>query len=499
MKQKQTFPDLILRYALGLIIVVGLGYPIIGMADTVATPGKLELSSATLLKLHNVQFAAGSAKQLKDFNTQPATDKTEDASPSGPDLNAPPVFLADVYESQSRNIRNDFDNHLPYSHKLIRDHSSLNTYYFYPSGYLLKHDAKEGFALNFLHRTRESESENELIVMTFTIAPRQIIGALPLINHLANEAIKPLNKKPVSLNRLPISSVKVVLQSLTSMISAENVRVINSPQTVGDEIKVQATMTQSEKEDVVASIRNGGLSGDLVFTTNNNSFELVIPYLVSFTSYAGEWITDITNLQSTESIKNVSPYPLALTEVVAYAKKNNQVQRVVKRLAEPGLIAPGAAAVSDIAFKTLFADKGELIAAWPVFEKVASEEYLNEIERSILVSPGLASKSPLAIEAIPNVFTEFSIFKLVVEIRSENFSAGEKIEQIKTVTLRADQTQAQIDLYLDKDKDKNKIYEYRIKPYHSEGAEFKQSTWIRSDGGLDITISKKDIQPLVIP
>jgi len=466
------------------------------LADAKVADGKaLRLANTQILR--GVKFDGTVASRLKTFETQAATDVSEDRDPEGPDEAAPPVFLADIYEAKSRHISDDFANRLPYSQKLFRDHASLNTYYFFPSGYLLKYEAEKGFALNFLYRTREDDSGNNLVVMTFTIAPREIPGAIHLMNELAAEAIKPANKKPVKLQRLPISSVKVVLQSLTTMIPEENIRVINSPQTVGDEIRVQATMTESEKEDVVATIRSGGLSGDLVFATNDNSFELVVPYVVSFTDYAGDWVSDITAIKTTESLVNNSPYPLALAGIVAYTQQNKNIERHFIPLAEPTLLAPKAKAKADKSYQDLLAGKGEVIATWAAFEKATCDTCLNSIEHAILVSPGMTSKTQLNIEAIPNIFTEFNLFKVVVEVRSSGFSTGADRVESKTFTLRGEETQVSSAFYVNRDAQKPDTLEYRIKPYHADGDPMTQSDWVKSDS-TDITLTKRDIEPLLI-
>lgn len=448
-------------------------------------------------RLLNVYTKLPDFTQLKEFKDQPATEASEDKEPSGPDVNAPPVHLADVYESKSRHVQDDFVYQIAYSDKLIRDHSSLNTYYFYPSGYFLKYSTGKGYELDFLHRTREEESGSDLIVMTFTIAPRQTPGSLQLITELASAAVEPANKKPVSLKRLPISSARVSMSSLSSMIPEENLKIINSPQDVGDEIRVQAIMNQSQKEDVVASIRSGGLSGDIAFKTNNNQFEIVIPYYVNFTDYAGDWISDITKLKTSESLTNTSPFPLAMSGVVAYTKKSNKVERHFVSLADPVVMSPGAKATADTNYDQLFTNKGSVIATWAAYDKVACDACINKIEQAVLVSPGVASRSKLAIEAIPNIFSEFSLFKVLIEVRSKHFSSAGDFEEVKSVTLRAEESQAELTLYINRDKPTKNIFEYRIKPYHSDGAETKQSSWIKGESVSDITITKRDIEPLM--
>lgn len=482
----------VLRFAtVCSILAVVVSSPI--FAQTAA-----KLDSAVLADTLALQ--RGSTRILVPYGKQGASTKEEDGPPSGPDVDISPTYLVDKFAGYSDSIDDDFDRYLPYSDELIRDHTSLNTFYFYPGGYLLRRDKQDGYDINFLHRTRDEESSSDLILLTFTLSPRHLDGALPLLEELADFAIEPLNNKPVDLNRLPISSVKVNLGGLTALIPEENVRVINSPRRVGDDIRVQASMTQSQKEDVVASIRSGGLSGDILFRTNNESFELVVPYYVSFTDYAGEWFSDVTELSTTDSFTNVSPFPLVLAGVAAYVKPSSsaQIRRYFVPLAQPTVLSPGAVASSDRGYDDLFRDYGEPVATWPVFERAECEECLDAIEREILVSPSMASRAELPIEVIPSVFEQFTLFKILVEIRSQYFSPSGDAVETRSFTLRGDETRTTAELYLDREnQDAETVFEYRIRPFHAEGLDTSFSDWQIDDGLMDITVHAGMIRPLV--
>jgi len=470
------------------------------MADTTVTADRLTAAKDVRL-LNTYNFKRSRSKNLQTKSTQAAVEKEEDGDPTGPDNEVSPTYLADRFEPVSpRHIRDDFDSVIPFSDEIFRDHTSLNTYYFYPAGYLLKYDHDDGFDINFLHRTRTDESAEELIVLSFTLEPRQLNGGMSLLRQLAHYAIQPANDKPVDLLRLPISEVNVNMSGLSSLIPADNVLIINSPQKVGDPIKVQATMTQSQKEDVVASIRDGGLSGDIVFKTYNNSFELVLPYYVSFTEFAGEWITDITQLDTSESIENHSPYPLLLSGLVVYAKSSTgeTLKRYQIPITEPVVMESGAQAKADRSFSQLVASYGDVVAAWPTYERVSCDECLNAIERDILTSPAQASRTDLPIEAIPNIFSNFSLFKVLVEVKSGLFSPGSESVETKTFTLRQDVTNLSTTLYVNKDDSGDDAeFEYRVKPYHNDGLEIGFSDWKSSQGVMDITITAGDIRPLM--
>ena len=467
-------------------------------ADTNQPSAKLAVKDLRVINAVNFKPARAQLLYLK--TTPPATDKQEDGEPTGPNNEISPMYLADRFEALSpRHIRADFEHHIPFSDELIRDHTSLNTYYFYPAGYLLNYDRTDGFEISFLHRTLSDELADQTVMMSFTLVPRQLDGAIPLLQSLADYAIKPANDKPVNLQRLPISDVTINLAGLSSIIPAENIHIINQPQRVGDTIRVQASMTQSQKEDVVASIRSGGLAGDIVFKTNNNSFQLVVPFIISFTDFAGDWLTDVTTVAANDVIENLSPYPVLMSGIVVYVKavSENKLKRHVVPLAKPVVIDAGGRGKTDTGFKELVASLGEVVSAWPDFERVTCDACLNAVERKILVSPAQASRVSLPIEAIPNVFDQFSLYKILVEVKSTHFAASNDVVEVRNFTLRADDTLSSATLYADRDSASGATFEYRVKPYHNEGLELGTSEWQSNHGVMDITITAGDIAPLM--
>ncbi len=457
----------------------------------------MSLSNATVIPKY--RFNDTKAMVLIPPTAQPAEEEAEDGPPTGPSGQISATLLADVFDAASpKHIRDDFDNRIPFSDQLFRDHTSLNTYYFYPSGYLIKRDATDGFDINFLHRTRSDGSPEELIVLTFTLVPRDLDGGMNLVRKLAALGIEPpANRKSIELTRLPISKVKVSMAGLSSLIPEENVKVINNPNVIGDPIRVQATMNQSQKEDLVASIRSGGLSGDITFDTNNGSFRIEIPYVVSFTDYSGDWLTDITQLSNDESLRNVSPFPLVFTGVVAYVQSstNQQIKRYEIPVGKPVLMEPGALASADRTFQQLTSSYGTLIAAWPNYERIKCDECLNAIEQKILVSPAQARKTELPIEAIPTLFDQFSIFKILVEIRSTLFSPNNQYQESKVFTLRQSESQASATLYVNRDENTGSgNFEYRVKAILNNGEDSVFSNWKGDQGVMDITVTAADIR-----
>ena len=434
-------------------------------------------------------------------DSQPANDTEDDGDPTGPTTEVGIINLTDQFEAVSPiNFSEDFEKIIPFSPVIYRDHSSLNTYYFYPSKYFLKYDASsDGFDLNFLHRTRTESSGEDLVLMSFTLAPRELPGSVPLITELVKLAVKPANNKPVEMLRLPISSVEMNLLGLGTYIPPENIVVTNTPKDVGDDIKVQARLTQSQKEEIVASLRDGGLSGEVNFITNGGEVSLPIPFSIEFSDYSGDWVSNIRELSTENSIKNQSPYPLNMKGLVAYTKSGATLKRHRIAMASQTVMQPTAMAKADKAYSQLVSGKGSVLAVFPDFERVACQQCEDAVERKILVSASQASRSQLPIEAIPNVFAEgtfenSTIFKIAVDVKSNLFSSNNLQEETKTLTLRSESTSGSLDVFVNRDSDENE-FEYRVRAFDDNGE--KIGSWKESRGVMDITISKQDIEALL--
>ncbi len=104
-----------------------------------------------------------------------------------------------------------------------------------------------------------------------------------------------------------------------------------------------------------------------------------------FTDFSGQWVTDVTQLSNTNSIKNLSPYPLLLSGLVVYAKAGSspQLKRYEIPLSQPVVMDSGAMASADKAFTELVSSYGNVISAWPKFERVSCDECIAGIERAI--------------------------------------------------------------------------------------------------------------------
>ena len=198
------------------------------------------------------------------------------------------------------------------------------------------------------------------------------------------------------------------------------------------------------------------------------------------------------------SWENVSPFPLLVEGVAAYVKpkQGGSLKRYFVPLTEPVVMAPGATANANRNYETLLSRYGDPVSSWAVYRRVDCENCLNAIERDVLVSPAMTSRTELPIEVIPNVFSEYSLFKVLVEVRSDYFSASGDVTEVRGFALRADGTRTTVPLFLDRDTG-GEPFEYRIKIFHDDGRPTRVSDWHTSGGVMDITVHAGLLRSLV--
>ena len=440
-----------------------------GLPISTTTSQKLILAQkSNLLVKKNFNLANNLRfKITKPFEKSPAkSDK-----PTGPDPSLTGVDLAHTLDPGTGRIERDFEEKIRWSKQLIADHTSPNTFYYYPREYLLTREGENrgGYNLKFSYKYLDGETSSDNVKLEFEAAPPDMPGDTALLQKLASFAIKPSNGKPVDLKPLAIKSVKIKLHGLEGFIAPEKIRVINSPRHVGEKIKIEAAMSESIKEEIVTSLRNMGSGGDVIVTLENG--EITIPLNLSFSNYSGPWFSDIRELGPSRPLKNLSPFPAGIKGIVGYVIPKNgpaRIERQYKSLSEINLILPGAERSTTLRHKDLFQTSRAVLATWVDFEAITEcDECLNAIEKEVLAVSSIVSKSQLNIEVIPSVFDQFGLFKILVEIKSRHFKSGADWEDVRSFDLRPASTQTSAFLYLDRDKDYDHAsFSFRLKTDH---------------------------------
>ena len=379
-------------------------------------------------------------------------------------------------------------------HIVYGDQTDPEVYYYLPREYRIIRDPnpKIGYKLKFTYGYATAEQSEDSISMDIMLGVPYRERDLRLLNELAKKAIG----KNITLKPLPMHSVSVNFEDLQEAfkVKPENISVTN-PRNIRDPITLSIRLSNEEdKEMLVTSMRDIGLSG--VLTINAGTGELPIPLRLSFSEFSGPAVTEFADVASGRQFKNQGPFPITMKGVVVYTLSGQGLLKR-KRLSfrSQMMIPPGGKRnIRNVA--DAFRGKN-VVHAWFDYDADSScKTCFAAIEDQVLASPGLTSKDALLIEAIPSLFSELDIFKIVVEVKSSYFEASGIDELVRTVQLKASSSEQSLVLYLDRDKAQSESkFSYRYKAKMADGGDTGFSPWKRSEE-MDLTIGRRAIEDL---
>jgi hypothetical protein len=139
------------------------------------------------------------------------------------------------------------------------------------------------------------------------------------------------------------------------------------------------------------------------------------------------------------------------------------------------------------------ADGPRLVHAWLDYDlDTGCGPCLDAIESGATTQAGLTRRADLVVEALPSVFSELSLEKLLLEVESAYFNPAASPE-VRAFTLYPDEHRATARLFVDANRgaDAEKA-RYRFRSFAAGGAgEF--SPW-QSTSSLDITLTPHDVR-----
>lgn len=266
---------------------------------------------------------------------------------------------------------------------------------------------------------------------------------------------------------------------------------IRAPKSIRDPIELSISMKESVMQEVVTFLRNGGLR-DGVVLIDAGTANVQIPINFELDQFSGPITTDFSNVGPGHPLRNLGPLPITLKGFVVYSKHNSVIERSYTSFRNPVYVPPGATRTVPN-FRSMV--KGVFLMAWFDLDQDSScQSCFDAVEKQLLAVAGLTRKDTLTIEAIPNIFSDMGIFKIVIEVKSPFFTAANDDLEVHDVVLKKDAPSKSLILYIDKDKEvSERRVSYRYEIISTDGknpAVF--SRWRESDT-LDITITPRDL------
>ena len=395
----------------------------------------------------------------------------------GPDP-ARAIDLSDVVEDAA--LLDDLSEACGWdAHLIFQDKAAGNVFYYLPREFLLSKD-ESGFNFNVQYNQR-SEADQPSVMLSAELAAPQRLGDIQLLKAVLHQVLDLAPGTELKLKAVQGIGAEVDLQALATglALSAERIHLV-PPAHLKQPFRLTLALTQDEVEEVLAQLGREGLAGHLLVKVGEAT--VPVPIRVVYHHYAGERVAgfdDWLKGRSVASLTNVAGFPVEVQGINAYRLRGGQLERVAKDFKTATVIPPGEERSFRLPpVKQVLDDN--VIIAWlsTKLERDCApclEEFDQEVRKGVAVAPG----EQLKLEAIPSVFDELDLYKIVVRIRSPFFVANGREVQDKEIQLTAEDHQNdEVRLFVPTSRGVNPLlYRYKLLAVTASGQSFEQSEW----------------------
>ncbi|MBN2419512.1 MAG: hypothetical protein JXL81_09030 [Deltaproteobacteria bacterium] len=439
-------------------------------------------NTATRSNIRPLQFKPMTAVQIKKApllklkNLRPITPSAKTIKPEGPDPSAA-LDLSDYIDDPSliedMGVVCGWDSHL-----IIQDIAAPHVFYYIPREFLLKRDP-DGFRLSIQYNTRSEQDKPSVMVTAELQAPHRP-GDLMLLKSILQQAFDLKPADPLEIRAMPGIGSTADLNALATGLSLPSERInLSPPAHLKQVFRLTLSLTQDEAEEVLAQIAGDGLAGNLNIKAKDTYIPVAIR--IGYRQFTGPMLEGFDNWaagKSIDNLKNLTEFPVNIEAINAYRLKDGKLERISKNL-KPVDIKPGETKPLKLPSVKQLLGEGLAVTWMGLSLDSNCTDCLKDIDLKVRKGVGLAPGSRIHLEAIPAVFEEFGIYKLIVHIQSPYLSVGGKTVQQEEAVLTADANENEdIMIFVPADKGTDPLlYKYRLETVLESGETRLSPAW----------------------
>jgi hypothetical protein len=397
--------------------------------------------------------------------------------PTGPDPKAA-LDLSDIIEDPG--LLGDLSEACGWDgHLIFQDKAAGNVFYYLPREFLLLRHPK-GYSLSAQYNY-QTERGQPSVMLTAELAAPQRAGDVTLLKAILREALGLKPSDRLDLRSVTGLSARAEMEAMATGLSLTSERIhLSPPAHLKQPFRLSLALTQDEVEEVLAQIAREGLAGSLQVKVGD---ELVpVPIRIQYSHFAGDRVQgfdDWVKGRPLRMLKNVTDFPLEVTTINAYRLRGDQLERVSKQLKKSRAIPPGGQRPFKLPeVHRVLGDN--LVVAW-IGTSLDSEctQCLQSVDRAVRKGVALVPRSPIKLEAIPGIFSEFGLYKILIRVRSPYFVAGGGEVQEQEATLTEEENlNADLNIYVPGDRGPNPLlYRYQVQVVTEAGDIVEETAW----------------------
>jgi len=456
------------------------------------------------------------------FTPEAAAQPAASDAPRTPGPLPVPLPLHQALLDDVPEIQDDLRDAVGWDYMVYPDGKDDAKFYFLPREYriALLDEADGALALSFNYLYEKEDGDD--VLMTAQLRPPNVAGDFRLLKALAEQSLTSLGAR-LELVPFPIESAEIQIADVLGDygVDAAHVRV-EAPSDVLDPIRLSVRLSEEAQQNLLAQLRTRhGIAGHVRLKAGRVVAN--VPLHLSLAGFSGAAVTEYERAREAGAIENRSPFDVRVKGVVAYVKAGERgVRRSAHPLARPLAIAAHQSVGlglgrAEIASKVRDLLQGVLpvpvtpeglelarvlagVAQQPVVHAWLDYELddtcsscLDAIETKATTQSGLTRRAELVVEALPSIFSELRVEKVLVEVESPYFSAG-RTPEVRTFNLYPDARRATARVIVARDAGADaEKGRYRFRAF-AGGQTFDYSNW-QTTSSLDITLTPHDVRP----
>lgn len=396
--------------------------------------------------------------------------------PEGPDPKAS-IDLADMIDDTS--LLEDLAMTCGWDpHLIFQDKAAGNVFYYLPREFLLVHD-KMGYGLSVQYNHLK-DPEKPSVMLTAKLAAPHHNGDILLLKSILKQAFDLKASDKLTLKSLSGIGATADMQGISAALSLPSERIsITLPSHLKKTLHLTLSLNQDETEEVLAQITREGLSGSLNVKVGDAS--VPVPIHIQYLNFAGNRVDGFTQWvenRPIDIIQNLTSFPVKIDSINCYRVKKGHLERISKNL-KASTIQPG----KEKSFKLPSVNKvlgNNIMLAWLGTSLDSScLNCIKNIDKEVRKGVAVAPSTRIKFEAIPDLFSDFEVYKIIVQVQSPYFNAGGR----KVITREVELTEEnnihqELVIYIPEGKGLEPLlYRYRLKLVTVEGKSFVEQNW----------------------
>ena len=364
-------------------------------------------------------------------------------------------------------------------HMIFQDKAAGHVFYYLPREFLLVR-GDQGYRLSVQYNTQAEPGQPSVMLTAELKAPHRK-GDIKLLKAILREALGLKSSDPLEIRSLQGISATADMEAVATglALSADRIH-LSAPGDFKQSFRLTLSLTQEEVEEVLAQISREGLAGTLQVKVGEES--VPVPIRIRYADFTGKRVNGFDQWfkkKPTGRIENVTDFPIELLSINGYRMQGGHLERVEKQLKETRPIRAG----ESKPFKLPAVHKvlgNDVVLGWlgTVLDSDCPS-CLQKIDQQVRKGVALAQGSPIKLEAIPGVFSEFGIYKIIVRVRSPFFVSGGKTVEEQEAELTEDANQNQeLTLFIPAGRGQNALmYRFQVQAVLESGESVQEEVW----------------------